>query len=193
MVTKATAARPTGTAPQAIPQAFLPVVPQFIRSPVPVFFPTWLPVLHHRFYPSFCVSRHKFVGPAYELGLYTSPHICDHAHRVFEIFGVAGDNYAVNTDTRPVWLGTRGWAYIDPDGNAGWTISFVRAVGHGMYPPECTYTVLGACQEGRIKRLFACLKHIARSVRRYVARRERELAPLSPPPAPIAGAGIVGS
>src|SRR5436853_449770 len=81
--------------------------------------------------------------------------------------GIAGDEYSVSTRTHPVWLGKRGWAYIDPDDNAGWTISVVRAVGHIRWPPtylpEYTYKVLGACQEAGTSQahMVACLKRVA--------------------------------
>jgi hypothetical protein len=166
-------ANPARAGTEPIPRAFLPVVAQFARSPIPVFYPTWIPRIRFHSYATFCPSRHKFVGPAYELGLYTSPGICDHAHRLLEIFGVAGDTYAVNRHTRPVWLGKHGWAYVDPDRNSGWTISFVRAVGTGPSPREYTYGVLGGCSEGQPKSLIACLKHIAASMRRYVPSPRR--------------------
>ena len=169
-----TTASPAHQSAPGIPRVFLSVVPQFARSPIPVYYPTWLPHIayKHKIYPKLCISRHKFAGPAYELGLYISPRFCDHADRLFEIWGVAGDRYSVNTHTHPVWLGKNRWAYIDPDDNNGWTISFVRAVGHTRWPPaylpEYTYTILGACgDKAALKGMFACLKHVAASVRRY--------------------------
>lgn len=166
-------ANPARTGAQPIPRPFLPVVAQFARSPIPVFYPTWIPRIPFRSYATFCPSRHKFAGPAYELGLYSSPKICDHAHRLLEIFGIAGDRYAVNRHTHPVWLGKHGWAYLDPDGNAGWTISIVRAVAAGPYRPEYTYEVLGGCGQPRLKAMIACLKRIAASMRRYVPPTRR--------------------
>jgi hypothetical protein len=89
---------------------------------------------------------------------------------------VAGDVYTVNTYTKPVWLGKSGWAYLDPDGNVGWTITFVRAVGHAKWPHaylgQYTYTVIGVCgDKPTLKQVFACLKHVAASIRRYTPPR----------------------
>lgn len=51
--------------------------------------------------------------------------------------------------------------------NDGWTISFVRSVGHGKYPPEYTYKILGGCSGSQMAQVVACLKHIAASVRHF--------------------------
>jgi hypothetical protein len=145
-----------------------------------VFYPTWIPtytfqVYSGRVYPLFCTfKREDGAGQGYELGLYTERRFCDHADRLFELRGIAGNEYAVNTHTHPVWLGKSGWAYIDPDRQSGWTITFVRDVGHSSRPPtylpEYTYTVLGGCQEVGVPlaHLVACLKRVAASAVRYL-------------------------
>lgn len=165
---KATAS-PGPLGKEAIPRVFLPVVSQFAHSRIPVYVPTWLPKIPRSvyagpMYPGFETFAAQYgSGPSYLLGLYTSPHVFDHAHRLFSIGGVAGDVYKVNTQTRPVWLGKSGWAYLDPDGNVGITITFVRASRQPLPRREYTYTITLSCQAA------ACLEHIAASVRRYDA------------------------
>lgn len=176
-------AGPRRSGTQAVPRVFLPVVPRFARSPIPVFFPMWLPPIPRsqyvgKVYPGFqTFKRQHGTGPGYLLGLYTSPHIFDHAHRLFSIGGVTGDVYTVNTHTRPVWLGKRGWAYVDPDGNAGTTISFARAPRQTSPPQEYTNTIALGCPalaaKGWWPRYVACLKHLAASVQRYVPHPRR--------------------
>jgi len=163
-----------GVGTPTVPSVFLPLAPKFASSPIPVFFPTWLPRLPGKLYPGFSTFKRQYgAGPGYVLGLYTSAQYQDHAHRLFGLTGIAGADYAVNTHTEPVWLGKHGWAYVDPGGNAGSTISLVRAVRQSMWPPEYTYTVVGGCAAPAgmtPARLTACLKRIAASMQRYTAR-----------------------
>jgi hypothetical protein len=158
---------------------FLPVVSKFAHSPIPVYVPTWLPRIPPsdytgKVYPGFQTFKPRYgVGPGYVLGLYTSPRVFDHAHRLFSIGGVAGDVYAVNTHTQPVWLGKSGWAYMDPDGNVGTTISFVRAPRRTSPPHEYTYTITYGCSApaGEAwKRFVDCLKRVASSVQLFTSR-----------------------
>jgi hypothetical protein len=88
--------------------------------------------------------------------------------------------YRVDTHTQPVWLGSAGWAYIDPQlgNNAGCTITVVHAVAHtGAYsPPEYTYAVRGACIPFNVPhaRIVSCFKHVASSIQRYTVSGLRE-------------------
>lgn len=68
-------ASPSHAGPQRVPKVFLPVVSQFINSPIPVYFPTWLPSISRKVYagtvyPGFTISfvraaHHTMLSPEY--------------------------------------------------------------------------------------------------------------------------------
>lgn len=182
MWTGRAAARTNTTDTQNIARVFLPVEPKLSHSPIPVFVPNWLPRIRPsgyigKVYPGFQIFKRQYgSGPGYDLGLYTSPHVFDYAHMLFDIHGVAGDVLTIDSHTRPVWLGKSGWVYLKSGGNSGTTISFVRSVKHTPPPHEYSYTIIFGCAQAPVRswpRRIACVKHPMASTKRYIPGSDR--------------------